>query len=293
MDDDFVELHRDYQYHSESVAKCKCTTTYESDDNVICIDCGKVVKTDVFEKPEMNQFHKKTTNHILTVILELGIKFPQKIVEEANIRYMKVVEKETQRNIENKIKNGEDVSSKKLKPSAPRKNRKKSLTVVCLSYAYKSIENKTITCSRLMHIFNSKLTPQTALKQKDISSVLMTYYEAFPEDKKIKIRAIDILPDMLQLLDIPIEYIDKISTMIRAIENNSIILSKCSPVSICASVIYLFLCINYKKLGDKRVDFHSKVKLSNITVLENAREAQKILFPNNVINGLTPKKRNL
>ena len=113
------------------------------------------------------------------------------------------------------------------------------------------------------------------------------YLKFFPEDSSIRQKPIDLIPNILNKAGINLEYLPKIESIMRTLDNRSDVINASKPMSVAATMTFIFLELNpalQVKLGYENVKtFAKKIEMSSITVNKKSncglyilREMQRI-----------------
>ncbi len=241
----------------DSVENCEHKNIRKDDRGVqICTDCRNEI--DVLDHSQEWRYfgsndnrsfkdpsrchsqRKKSKKGIKSTFDSASIEIPPALVEVVQEKYNRVLE----------------ITGKKVL----RGNGRTAIILACMLYTYCSMGESRTACYfwTTYHI-----------KQKEMSDGIRAYLEAFPEDRTINIKSIDLIPWFMKLTGVGTEHYARIMAIAGYLSKASIILNRSNPQSVAASIIYFYLCIypNYKEqMGITKASFVEDSGLSDITI---------------------------
>ena len=145
---------------------------------------------------------------------------------------------------------------------------RKAIVAACLFHAFKDFgECRT----------QNEIRDWFGIKIQRMSTGMTAYYKVFPTDITCHIEPRDLVKNILFKIEANIRaHYRKILSLVKLVENKSLILNRSNPYSVAASIVFLYLCIHpqYKQqLELTKKSFAKKVKLSDITISKLAKEA--------------------
>lgn len=231
----------------------------------VCSDCGVEFKSLDFSKEwrnfgaldnrstrDQSRCHKQKSapKGIRTVFDAHKIDISDALVGMVEAKFNKIIEKS-----DNKLFRGEG---------------REALIVMCLFFAYQDIDEYR-PVEYVRNLFN--------VSQKNMSSAMTLYYNAFPEDITRHMTPEKLIPWYMSLTGVGSEHYSHIVSISRYLSATSQLIERSNPQSVAASTIYFYLCLfpEYKnELGLTKLKFAEKANLSDITITKIVKNMAEI-----------------
>ena len=233
---------------------CEHKNTSQCNGTIICSDCGMeleqiyVSQDNYSDAADKKFYRKKTQNSEGGVSHDCRIRgFTDEISDMADRKYQIMMQKAIDDGV----------------PETHRSNPRRALICSCIFFSMMSKELVSITLSEIGAKFG-------IIQQTKLGAGKEIYLRFFPEDKNIRQKPIDLIPNVMMKADISLEYLSKVEGIMRALENRSTVINASQPMSVAATMVFIFLKLNpalQKMYGYDQVKvFAKKIKMSNITV---------------------------
>ena len=242
--------------------QCEHKIVMSTGDFEVCTDCGdskEVLSYDAewryygpqdnksSKDPSRCRYSSTTTSRNIKKALEVR-KIPDAMVEATIQKYHAVVGNKTMR--------GE---------------KRNGIIAICLWVSLRE-QGDYRTVTEVGGLFD--------LERKNLYKGLQTYSLAFPQDRTITLRPVDLLARTMKLANIDHVHLEDLKKMFEQLENRSQMLGRSNPQSVAAAVVWLFLCLHPNVKAHHRISkalYAKKVSLSEITISKLAKEALKKL----------------
>ena len=258
----------DFFTEDDDINEDNCVHEFTEQFNgfIICSSCGTeleqiyITQENTLDVSGKKFYRKKTQNSEGSVSHDCRIRgFADEISDMADRKYQIMM----QRAIEEGI------------PETHRGKPRKALICSCIFFSMMSKEFSSITLPEIGSKFG-------IFQQTKLGTGKEIYLRFFPEDKKIRQKPIDLIPNVMTRAGIDLKYLPKVEAIMRALENRSTIINASQPMSVAATMTYIFLKLNptlQTELGYEQVKvFAKKIKMSNITVNKKSDCGLNIIY---------------
>jgi transcription initiation factor TFIIIB Brf1 subunit/transcription initiation factor TFIIB len=255
-----------FENSKDSKSECKHEKVAK-DDNTgvdVCRTCGKELESLDFSQewryfgssdnrstqdPSRCRKPKVAQKTIKNYFQNKPEEFKPAIIKRVEVRYDKVIK----------------VSGENLL----RGKGRKAIIAVCLFYALQD-DHQYRTLDHVKKIFK--------VEQKDMSSALTRYYEAFPEDKNRHMTPQKLLRWVMEKTNTDMIHYRRIMLISEYFTSTSSLIERSNPQSVAASTIYFYLEYFSENCKDKtnKVKFADDADLSDITVSKIYKEMKRI-----------------
>jgi transcription initiation factor TFIIIB Brf1 subunit/transcription initiation factor TFIIB len=246
--------------------ECRHTNIAKDETCVnVCSDCGMEFKSLDFSREwrsfgamdnrstrDQSRCHKQksTPKGIRSVFDMHKIDISNALIDTVEAKFNKIIEKS-----ENKLFRGEG---------------REALIVLCLFFAYQDNEDYR-PVEYVRNLFN--------VSQKNMSSAMTLYYNAFPEDITKHVTPEKLIPWYMFLTGVGSEHYTRIISISKYLSATSQLIERSNPQSVAAATIYFYLCLfpEYKnELGLSKLKFAKKAELSDITISKIVKNMAEI-----------------
>ncbi|AHA46100.1 putative transcription initiation factor TFIIB [Insectomime virus] len=250
----------------ESAETCPHNNLEKKGGKRICVDCFEVLEEELtYTKDDTAAFgpNRSCAGRVTTRGVEKrnifkdlgGISLPENIIESANAKYQKIMEKV-----------GGECAIK-------RKKKRKGVIIVCTQMALKEHGEKR-SVHDVARLFEGDI------QKKAISYGLKKYCKVFRESLTEYTQVSDLIQRTINLCKIPPSKYDEILEICLSVQGKTRVLKSAKPQSVASAVVFLWQTMNKDKPWACYVpkkEFAKIVCLSEATITKHAEEVIRYL----------------
>nr|QZX43756.1 transcription initiation factor TFIIB [Marseillevirus sp.]WNL50307.1 transcription initiation factor TFIIB [Marseillevirus sp.] len=256
----------EFSEFEEMGEKCPHLNVEKNGEKNICVDCFEVLEDELsYTKEDTAAFgpNRVCAGRVSTrgaekrnIFKDLeGISLPENILESANAKYQKIMEKV-----------GGETAIK-------RKKKRKGVIIVCTQMALKEVgENRSVY--DVARLFGGET------QKGAISYGLKKYCKVFRESLTEYTQASDLIRRTITLCGISPDKYDEILKLCLSVQGKTRMLKSAIPQSVASAVVFLWQTMNKDKPWAcyvPRKEFAKIVCLSEATITKHAKEVAKFL----------------
>lgn len=262
-------------FGENTISTCSHTSTDRIDGVMVCTDCG--IEIDHLDhEPEWKYYgagdskgdssrchryrgdaeNKKSFRKLFAETIQLQ-HINESLIRQTEDRFNQII----------KTENG-DISSN-------RGNKRKGIIAACLKHVCDENDIKREP-REYRNMFG--------IKKEDMIAGLTSYYNKFPESRKVITKPCDLIERMMEKLQINHVHYSAIYSLAKQLENSNEELNHSLPNSVAPAIIYVYLEHNpeYKEAHLTKSRFASIVQLSEITISKLTKIINSIIEKRNI-----------